>query len=72
MWESIEVLIQASLKTAQDPIGGPFPAYPGGKSRDESSRKMGSGKKFYHNDILEADFAAQSPCVEIIAEWWWC
>ena len=35
----------------------PFPAYPSGKSRDEASRKMGSGKKFYHNAISEADFA---------------
>ena len=35
----------------------PFPAYPSGKSRDEASGKMGSGKKFYHNAISEADFA---------------
>ena len=35
----------------------PFPAYPSGKSRDEASRKMGSGKKFYHHAISEADFA---------------
>ena len=48
MWESTEALIQASLKTAQDYAG---------KSWDESSRKMGSGKKFYHNAISEADFA---------------
>ena len=35
----------------------PFPAYPSGKSRGEASGKMGSGKKFYHNAISEADFA---------------
>ena len=35
----------------------PFPAYRSGKSRDEASGKMGSGKKFYHNATLEADFA---------------
>ena len=28
-----------------------------GKSRDETSHKMGSGKKFLHNAISEADFA---------------
>ena len=45
MWESIEVLIQASVKTAKDPDGGPYPVYPSGKSRDETSHKMGSEKK---------------------------
>ena len=36
-----------------------YPAYPSGKSRDETSCKMGSGKKFFHNAISGADFAAQ-------------
>ena len=35
--------------------------YPRGKSWDEVTGKMGSGKKFYHNVISGADFAAQ-PC----------
>ena len=43
MWESIEVLIQTSLKSAQDHVGA-FPAYPSGKSSDETSRKMDSGR----------------------------
>ena len=55
MWESIEAPIQTSLKTAQDPVGGPFPS---GKSRDEPPGKMGSGQKFHHNVILGADFTA--------------
>ena len=48
-WESIEVLIQASLKTAQDPDGRSFPAYLGGKSWDEVPAKTSSGKKFHRN-----------------------
>ena len=34
MTDSREALCQASLKTAKDPDGGPFPVYPSGKSRD--------------------------------------
>ena len=49
MGESIEARFQASLNTAQDHDGGPYPVCPSGKSRDETSHKMGSGKKFYHN-----------------------
>ena len=58
VWESIEAHCQAPLKTAQDPVGGPFPAYSAGKSRDEAPGKMGSGQKFYHNVIPGADFTA--------------
>merc|ERR1740127_450388 len=43
---------EAAQKTAKDPDGGPWPAYPSGKSWDEASGKTGSGKKFYHN-VLE-------------------
>ena len=50
---------QASLKAAADPDGGPYPPYPSEKSWDEASRKTGSGKKFCHNVISGADFAAQ-------------
>ena len=66
MWESIEAQIQASLNTAQDHDGGPYPVYPSGKSRDETSREMGSGKKFFHNVISGADFAAQPYYVAVI------
>ena len=59
MWESIEAQIQASLNTAQDHDGGPYPVYPSCKSRDETSREMGSGKKFFHNAISGAGFATQ-------------
>ena len=61
MEESIEAIVQASLKTAQDPDGRPFPAYPvypSGKTWYEASGKKGSMKKFYHNFISEADCAA--------------
>merc|ERR1712136_677436 len=66
MEESIEAHYQASLKTAKDPDGGPYPAYPSGKSWDEASGKTGSGKKFYHNVISGAEFAAQPYYVAII------
>ena len=66
MWESIEAQIQASLNTAQDHNGEPYLVYPGGKSRDENSREMGSGKKFFHNAISGAGFAAQPYYVAII------
>merc|ERR1719210_1779425 len=46
-----EAHYQAAKKTEKDPDGGPFPAYPSGKSWDEPSGKTGSGKKFYHNII---------------------
>jgi len=42
---------QAAKKTERDPDGGPYPAYPSGKSWDEASGKTGAGKKFYHNTI---------------------
>ena len=66
MEESIEADNRASLKTAQNPDGGPFPAYPSGKSWDETSGKTGSGKKFCHSVILRTDFAAQPYSVAII------
>ena len=47
MEKSIEAHYQASLETAKDPDGGPFPAYPSGKSWDEASGKTGSGKKVF-------------------------
>ena len=59
MWELIKAQIQASLNTAQDHDGGPYPVYPSGKSRDKTSREMGSGKKFFNNAISGAGFATQ-------------
>ncbi|CAE8717849.1 unnamed protein product [Polarella glacialis] len=46
-----EAHYQAAKKTEKDPDGGPWPAYPSGKSWDDCSGKTGSGKKFYHNTI---------------------
>ena len=55
MEKSIEAHYQASLKTAKDPAGGPFPAYPFGESWDAGSGKTDSEKKFlYHNVISGA------------------
>eukprot|EP00929_Paragymnodinium_shiwhaense_P019826 TRINITY_DN133_c0_g1_i12.p2 TRINITY_DN133_c0_g1~~TRINITY_DN133_c0_g1_i12.p2 ORF type:complete len:192 (-),score=71.68 TRINITY_DN133_c0_g1_i12:191-682(-) len=42
---------QAAKKQEKDPNGGPWPAYPNGKTWDEASGKTGSGKKFFHNFI---------------------
>merc|ERR1712190_513937 len=51
---------EASKKTEKDPDGGPFPAYPSGKSWDARSGTTGSGKKFYHN-VLPGDKVATEP-----------
>merc|ERR1711972_234247 len=61
-----EAHYQASLKQASDPEGGPFPAYPSGKTWDEPSGKTGSGKKFYHNIIDGSKVAAEPFYVAII------
>merc|ERR1719498_1532296 len=57
---------QAAKKTEQDPDGGPWPAYPSGKSWDEPSGKTGSGKKFYHNIIPGSAVATEPFYVAII------
>ena len=67
MEESIVAHYRTSFKTAQDPDGGPFPAYPSGKSWDNTSGKTGLGKKFYHSVYSGADFAVQ-PCYVAIVE----
>merc|ERR1719284_1579047 len=64
--DSHEAHYQASLKMAKDPEGGPWPAYPSGKSWDEASGKTGSGKKFYHNVIPGSQVAAEPFYVAII------
>jgi len=64
--ETHEAHYQASVKTAKDPDGGSWPAYPSGKSWDEASGKTGSGKKFYHNVIPGSKVAAEPFYVAII------
>jgi len=61
-----EAHYQASKKMAQDPEGGPWSAYPSGKSWDEPSGKTGSGKKFYHNVIPGSQVASEPFYVAII------
>merc|ERR1719465_294999 len=56
----------AAKKTETDPDGGPWPAYPSGKSWDEASGKTGSGKKFYHNIIDGSAVKTQPFFVAII------
>jgi len=56
----------AAKKTAESPDGGPWPAYPSGKSWDEASGKTGSGKKFYHNQIPGSAVATEPFYVAII------
>merc|ERR1719229_1900941 len=57
---------KAAKETEKQPDGGPYPAYPSGKSWDEASGKTGSGKKFYHNIIRGADVKSQPFYVAII------
>lgn len=57
---------EASQKHEKDPEGGPFPAYPSGKSWDEPSGKTGCGKKFYHNVIQGSQFATETFHVAIV------
>jgi flavocytochrome c len=56
----------ASLKQKADPEGGPFPAYPQGKSWDEPSGKTGCGKKFFDNLIQGSQFATEPFYVAIV------
>jgi len=46
-----DIHFNAAKNQEANPDGGPFPAYPSGKSWDEPSGKTGSGKKFFHNII---------------------
>merc|ERR1719399_2557228 len=57
---------QAAKKAEKDPDGGPWPAYPSGKSWDEPSGRTGSGKKFYHNIIPGSAVASEPFYVAII------
>ena len=44
---------------AKDPEGGPYPAYPTGRSWDKPSGDTGIGKKFYHNVIQGSQVATE-------------
>ena len=63
MPDSIEAHCQASLKSAKNPDGEPYPAFASEKPWNEASGKTGSEKKFYRNVSSGADFAAQPFCV---------
>merc|ERR1719331_3394733 len=56
----------ASKKMEKDPDGGPWPAYPNGKSCDDASGPTGSGKKFYHNVIPGSAVKTETFYVAII------
>merc|ERR1719299_396102 len=64
--DTTEAHYQAAKKTEKDPEGGPWPAYPSGKSWDEPSGKTGCGKKFYHNIIPGSRVATEPFYVAII------
>merc|ERR1711953_52338 len=64
--ETHEGHYQAAKKTEKDPDGGPYPAYPSGKSWDEPSGKTWGGKKFYHNIISGSEVKTQEFYVAII------
>jgi len=57
---------EAAAKQEKDPEGGPWPAYPSGKTWDEASGKTGSGKKFYHNQIPGSKVKTESFYVAMI------
>merc|ERR1712022_494 len=61
-----EAHFQAAKKQEKDPDGGPYPAYPSGKTWDEASGKTGSGKKFYHNQIPGSKVKTESFYVAMI------
>merc|ERR1712013_460455 len=64
--EEHEKHYQAAKKQEKDPDGGPFPAYPRGKTWDEPSGKTGSGKKFFHNIISGSEVKTQIFYVAVI------
>jgi len=57
---------EASKKQEQDPEGGPYPAYPSGKSWDQPSGETGVGKKFFHNVIPGSAVANEPYYVAIV------
>merc|ERR1712057_141870 len=70
---SVDVLVKtheqhfnASKKQEKDPEGGPWPAYPSGKSWDDASGPTGSAKKFFHNVLEPGKVKTQEFYVAII------
>lgn len=57
---------EASKKQEANPDGGPFNAYPSGKSWDKPSGNTGCGKKFFHNVIPGSQVASEPFYVAII------
>ena len=62
---------EAAKKQEKDPEGGPFEAYPSGKTWDQASGATGVGKKFFHNYIEGSKaraFSAPWPWREVKSE----
>jgi len=66
MSKEVQAHYEAAMKQEKDPNGGPYPAYPDGKSWDEASGKTGVGKKFFHNLIDGKQFAKEPFNVAIV------
>merc|ERR1719337_80870 len=66
MADAVGAHYTAAQKQKADPEGGPFPAYPSGKSWDEPSGKTGCGKKFFDNLIPGSKVATEPFYVAII------
>merc|ERR1719162_2234823 len=66
MEKEIQDHYEASKKQEKDPDGGPWPAYPYGKSWDDASGPTGSGKKFYANVLEGSQFKTEPYYVAII------
>lgn len=54
------------LGQEKDPEGGPFEAYPSGKTWDQASGATGVGKKFFHNYIEGSKVKSEPFYVAII------
>lgn len=55
-----EAHYRASMLTHENPDGGPWAAYPDGKSWDEASGRTGAGKRFYKNVISGAQVQSEA------------
>jgi len=56
----------ASIKTAKDPEGGPWPAHPRGRSWDEPSGRTGAGKRYFRHVIRGAQVRTEPFYVAIV------
>jgi len=66
MEDAIQQHADAAKKQEADPEGGPYPAYPSGKSWDVPSGETGVGKKFFHNVITGDKFKNEPYYVAIV------